>query len=301
MSRIHARSLCRVTLAVLLAFLAPPTLAGTPTTSINDTGQTTFYDATTSTPGGEPVNFPGQDAGFGRDAAALAGALIKSGAGDAGFDFTKIGANGMPLAIQDHPWARDGNGFDSGSEAAGTRWSCVRDNTTGLIWEVKTYRATPDLHDREWTYSWYSSAARPDGTANGNNGQNAGGENRGTCLDKYDVDANPAGNYCDTAGFVAAVNAASLCGASDWRTPTLNELFGLIHFGRHWPAIDITHFPNTPGDFGNPTNPAPNITWTGSPAVSSDSAWSVYFQYGRAMWGTYKSNPHSMRLVRSAP
>lgn len=299
----HSARLMRcAAIAVFLAAAPFTALAEEGDTGLNDTGQTRFYDATAHAPGGEPPNFPGQDARFGRDAANADGVLVKTGGGDAGFDFTKLGADGQPLAIQDQPWARDGNGFDNGSEAAGTRWSCVRDNVTGLTWEVKTYRPTPDLHDRQWTYGWYSSLARPDGTANGNNGGEAGGANRGTCLDKYHPDDNPSGTYCDTAGFVAAVNAVGLCGANDWRMPSAQELHGLVHFGRHWPAIDVSHFPNTPGDFGNPQISVPNVTWTGSPSAHSSSyAHSVYFDHGYLAIDNFKTYSASVRLVRTTP
>lgn len=40
-----------------------------------------------------------QDCSFGRDAEALAGTLTKVGGGNAGFDFTKLGADGSVLAI----------------------------------------------------------------------------------------------------------------------------------------------------------------------------------------------------------
>lgn len=288
--------------SLLLTAAAGAGMAGDAVSTINDTGQRLFYTADAVAPGGEPAHIPGQDAGFGRDAAAADGALVKTGGGAAGFDFTKLGADGQPLAIQDQPWVRDGNGFDAGSEAAGTRWSCVRDNTTGLIWESKTFLPVPDLHDREWTYSWYSSAARPDGTANGHNGLNPGSENLGHCFDKYHPANNPDGNRCDTAGLVAAVNAAGLCGGNDWRMPTLHELYGLIHFGTHWPAIDTAYFPNTPGEFGNPNNPTPNTTWTGSPhAFSSGWAHAVYLEFGQVTHGVEKAFATATRLVRTAP
>ena len=70
-----------------------------------------------------------QDCDQGRDADLT---ITKVGAGVAGFDFTKLGGDGSSLTVQDGAWAEDG------SEAAGTRWSCVRDNNTGLVWEMKT-------------------------------------------------------------------------------------------------------------------------------------------------------------------
>ncbi|MBX3724744.1 MAG: DUF1566 domain-containing protein [Xanthomonadales bacterium] len=289
------------TLALLIAAAMPPALAQVPAPPLNDSGQTRFYNASAAVPGGPPADFPGQDAGFGRDPAYPDGVLAKAGGGDAGFDFSKLGADGQPLAIQDQAWARDGAGFDAGSEAAGTRWSCVLDHTTGLIWEVKTRRAPADLQDRAWTYSWFSSTVRPDGTANGNNGGHPGSANLGTCLDRYDPVDNPAGNYCDTAGYVSAVNAAGLCGASDWRMPTLAELIGLVHYGRRWPAIDAHYFPNVPGDWGNPNLPVPNSTWTGTPsAVFQTWAWSVYFEYGVPI-DPEKQFRSAVRLVRGAP
>ncbi|MDZ3824099.1 MAG: DUF1566 domain-containing protein [Pseudoxanthomonas sp.] len=286
----------------LLAAAAPAAVAAgdAGTRPLNDTGMNLFHTGSATVPGGEPADYPGQDASLGRDAARADSVLARLGAGRAGFDFTKLDAGGQPLAIQDQAWLRDGDGFDAGDPAAGTRWHCVRDNATGLVWEVKTRRAPADLFDSAWTYSWYSSAVRPDGTANGNNGGDAGGANRGTCLDRHDPVDNPSGNFCDTAGYVAAVNAAGLCGASDWRMPTRAELAGLLDLGSRAPAIDTHYFPNVPGDWGNPNVP-PNITWTGTPAAFSDSAWSVYFEFGAALPGNGKNGARSVRLVRSAP
>lgn len=283
-------------------------LAGLPAASalaqtglLNDSGQRLVYTATAVSPLPDPVDFPGQDARHGRDIAFEEGALAKQGRGAAGFDFSKLGADGQPLAVQDQAWARDAQGFDAGSEAAGTRWSCVRDHVTGLDWEVRTHTPVPALRDRGWTYSWYSSAQRPDGTANGNNGGEAGGSNRGQCFDRYDPDSNPGGLFCDSAGYVEAVNAIGLCGSSDWRMPTRRELESIVHYGTRWPAIDTALFPDVTGDFGNPQNPVPNITWTGSPAPFSDQAWSLYFEYGTPVDGTSKTLAASLRLVRSAP
>lgn len=70
-----------------------------------------------------------QDCAHGRDADDT---LIKLGTGVAGFDFTKLGADGEALAVQTGTWAADG------AEAAGTKWSCLKDNVTGLVWETKT-------------------------------------------------------------------------------------------------------------------------------------------------------------------
>ena len=45
--------------------------------------------------------------------------------GHAGFSYTKLDSNGKPLPDQTVDYAT-------------TPWACVKDNVTGLIWEVKT-------------------------------------------------------------------------------------------------------------------------------------------------------------------
>lgn len=80
--------------------------APTPTGGLNDTGITSR--AGTST---------GQDVDYGRDANPN---LQKTGGGLAGFDFTKLNSSGTALL------------------ASATSWTCVKDNVTGLTWEVTT-------------------------------------------------------------------------------------------------------------------------------------------------------------------
>ncbi|HKJ21734.1 MAG TPA: hypothetical protein VKA13_01480 [Gammaproteobacteria bacterium] len=122
--------------------------------------------------------YPVQDAEFGRDIIAEARLLNKVGAGDAAFDFTRM-VNGAPLTHQTTPYAT-------------TRWDCVRDNVTGLVWEVKI----PDTatgyykHHAGNTYTWFKAGKttnKPDyGTPGGTL----------TCMD----------STCDTDHYVAAVN-----------------------------------------------------------------------------------------------
>ncbi|QKQ27797.1 DUF1566 domain-containing protein [Candidatus Reidiella endopervernicosa] len=192
---------------------------------MNDTGITECANATTN---GLACNdamdgtdlFPEQDAEYGRDVTHN-----DDSDGRAGFSFTKLGSDGSALAIQNGVWS------DSGSEVTGTKWSCIEDNVTGLIWEVKTNNDTPDLHDMEWSYSWYSTDAASNG---GEVGTADAGDN---CLDD---------SRCDTEKYVADVNAAALCGFTDWRLPEREELRSIFDYSKSvMPSIDADWFPNS--------------------------------------------------------
>jgi len=200
-----------------------------------------------------PLNgFPGQDADYGRDAQAREGTLSKVGGGAAGFDFTRLDASGNEVT------------------ASATEWSCVRDNHTGLVWEVKT--TDGGLHDQSNTYSWYN----PDMTANGGE---PGTQDGGSCT----------GSDCDTHGFAQTVNQETLCGGSDWRLPTKMELISIVHRGRVNPSIDANYFPNTPASDFWSARPSPGNTGV---------AWLQHF--GTGSDGTNaKSNNHRVRLVRA--
>ena len=83
----------------------PPPIG--PTAPLNDTGigfggeypSGNNADCTSAT-----TEIDQQDCANGRDAEAAAGTLVKVGGGAAGFDRTKLGADGTPLAIQDADW-----------------------------------------------------------------------------------------------------------------------------------------------------------------------------------------------------
>ena len=238
----------------LLVLSAPLAQAQQATRPLNDTGITFCGEATSvnNAPcvGTEPA---GQDAHYGRDAAAAAGQISKLGGGEAGFDFTALDASGQ----------------DTAPSSGATPHPCVRDNVTGLWWEVKTDDG--GLRDQDWRYTWYDPAS-PDG----NPGTASGTTN-----------CHTAGR-CDTSKYVADVNAAGLCGKSDWRMPTVKELEGIANLNRTNPAIDPLYFPNTPSSH----------FWSGSPyAGSSYYAFYVSFNLGDAYYlNRYYSN--SVRLVR---
>lgn len=124
----------RTLLLVLLLAASLPLHAAGPTGLLNDTGQDTCYDgaslvACTPANSGDAAANPRQDGRFGRDAAAVAGTLTKTGAGAAGFDYIRVCMSGE-LA---------GQGACPANPAQGTsanQWACTKDNVTNLIWSL---------------------------------------------------------------------------------------------------------------------------------------------------------------------
>ncbi len=228
-------------------------------------------------------NFWGQqqDAFFGRDEQAKAGTLKKVGGGVAGFDFTKIGASGKILVNQGGTYSA------SGSEAASTQWDCVRDNVTGLVWEVKRNNAN-HLRHMDHTYTWYN----PDGATNGGSA--------GTEISSSSCTGVADNRKCNTQSYVKAVNTAGLCGKKDWRMPTVDELRNLTHTGliqtsgSSSPAIDVNYFPNT-----SYSEDVVSKYWSSSPyADGSENAWAVFFSDGNSS-NLAKNGASRIRLVRS--
>ncbi|BCE02691.1 DUF1566 domain-containing protein [Marinicellulosiphila megalodicopiae] len=178
-----------------------------------------------------------------------------------GFDFTKLNNDGLVLDEQEPVF------------------SCVRDNHTGLIWEVKTTDGS--LHDTSSRFNWYQ-------TNSDINAGNAGFEN-----DDGDIcvgfDINDSSTYCNTHAFVERVNKQGLCGLTQWRLPTRQELLSIVDFSRTQPAINIDYFPNT----------ATFSYWSinnHAAAGQEDKAWYVYFNDGSSSTSS-KDSPNDVRLV----
>ncbi|QMW15108.1 MULTISPECIES: DUF1566 domain-containing protein [Pseudoalteromonas] len=214
---------------------------------INDTGMSDCYNNTQKI-NCKSDNFPAQDADLGRD--SVANQLDKVGQGDLAFDFTKL------------------NEFADELPDDAVNFSCVRDNVTGLIWEVKAASATlpPATTNRAATnhYTWY---------LNSNNGVQTGsvqGAANSTC---------PSNTACGLQTYVNEVNAIDFCGGTNWRVPTYTELLGILDYAKQGEAslLNSEFFPNQPSniqlsDDGNPFMPY----WTSQTAVDGTSLSQAY-------------------------
>jgi len=202
---------------------------------IPDTGQTKCYD----THGYEinPCPSPGQDL-YGQDAQYIINPQ----------SYTKLDANGNDLP-DDAAWP----------------WAMVRDNVTGLIWEVKQnydfVKNYNNPHDTDNTYTWYD----------GNPATNGG-------------DPGTPGDGTDTEDFINALNSSGFGGFSDWRMPTIKELSSIVNSSSVSPPINTIYFPNTKtNDYWSSTTNA------GGPG----GAWVVSFTngdvdgYGKSGGGRY--------------
>ncbi len=149
-----------------------------------------------------------------------------------------------------------------------TNWACTRDNTSGLIWEVKT--ADGGLRDMNKTYTNYDDPTQPQKQARG-------------FVNPTQAEIDAASN---SIGLSLAVRGASLCGYNDWRMPSKDELLAIVDIS-NVPTINATYFPNTPS----------SLFWSGSPLVGVPStAWYVYFATGNPDWGG-RDGPSQVRLV----
>lgn len=259
--------------AIIIGLLPVISATRAKAAGLNDTGQTQCYDASnppalapcSATLGGDSGTNPRQDARFGRDAQIAGQSLTKVGAGAAAFDYTKIANNGAQLAPS-------GTLGTSSSD-----WACTKDNVTGLTWEVKN---TSGPRNVGHTYTWYSAAATTNGGSSGAIGTNT------SCASSLAT--------CNLENYVSAQNAATLCGASDWRLPTRKELLTLVYAGKNAsPYIDTTYFPNT-------TSATTSQTWTGSThAFNSTFAWYVDFYDGNSYASDkFTVDGYVVRLVR---
>ncbi|MBF0451490.1 MAG: tandem-95 repeat protein [Candidatus Magnetomorum sp.] len=124
-----------------------------------------------------------------------------------------------------------------------TTFVMVRDQITGLIWEVKTI--DQGIQGKDRTYTWYNSNSTTNGGTAGT--------------------ATPSGN---TQYFIDRLNRNTLGGRSDWRVPEISELITLLDVIHDNPTINTLFFPRTQA----------GCYWsTTTHAQSSGDAWLLNF------------------------
>jgi hypothetical protein len=152
-------------------------------------------------------------------------------------------------------------------------WVMVRDNVTGLIWEIKQAKDGiadyENPNDADNKYSWYDT----------NPANNLG----------YTGDYNDGKN---TQDFIEQLNQKQLGGFNDWRMPSPKELASIANLAKFRPAIDVNFFPNTVSDLLSA------FYWSStSDANYTDLAWGVDFRHGLDS-GHDKDSSYYVRAVR---
>ncbi len=227
-----------------------PTTTTSTSTSTSSTSTTTSTTTTTITPSVSALTDTGITASQCYAAGSDALASCTSAAALA-LNNAQDGMIGRDVTTPDNT---DGKlGFSYSTVGSNPTTDCVKDNITGLTWEGKP--ATDALRAASKTYT--------------------------------NLNDRSAG---DASTYITAVNAAQLCGYSDWRLPTSDELQSLVDYSvaSPGPTIDANWFANTQS----------NWYWSSSPYAGIASfAWYVVFYDGYVDYGN-RTYGGRVRLVR---
>jgi hypothetical protein len=168
--------------------------------------------------------------------------------------FVKVDQNGQAISL----WAGP--------------WQCVHDSSTGLLWEVKTYKE--DIHDHQCSFSWYQEGF---GTGKG-----------GDCFIE--------GEASDTSDIIRSANSVQQCGSAFWRLPTEAELKSLIitRVKPGQPFINNSYFPYTKNGPYWTSNGF--VQLTGHFEYLGEGARAIDFSTGKAYTMPYK-HANFVRLV----
>jgi hypothetical protein len=154
----------------------------------------------------------------------------------------------------------------------------ITDNTTGLMWEKKSYDGS--IHDFNNPYTWSGPSF---GTTNIMDGT-------------------------ITSSLLATLNAGSgFAGHTDWRIPNRFELESLLNFQNVSPAVGSAFNTNCMAGctvtMCSCTQPSVVLPYWSSTTngASSDVAFLVRFSNGEAVNGVDKSASYPVRAVRNAP
>lgn len=142
--------------------------------------------------------------------------------------------------------------FGKALAADAADWAMIRDNVTGLIWEVKTAGDDTDIRYNGKTCAWWDI-------------QNV---------------------------FIMPLNNARFGGHSDWRLPTIKELYTILSNLKTYPGpkINPAYFPNT----------IPSNYWASDrDAVNPNNWWGLDFGSGGAV-SNANADAYYVRAVRGA-
>ncbi len=156
----------------------------------------------------------------------------------------------------------------TGTSYSSSPWSCVKDSTTKLVWEVKT--KSSGIHNKDNTYQW--------------GGISAIGRDDTPRVGKY---------YDDWNSLVNGANAESLCGFTNWRVPTPNELRSIVDSDKTDPSINTAYFPNTVSHF----------FWSSSPLLRFSNKHASFVVFSHSDTGLFdayydRNDDKAVRLVR---
>ena len=171
------------------------------------------------------------------------------------------------------PDSSDGKlGFSYSTVGSYAKTECVKDNLTGLTWEGKP---TTGLRAASNTYTNYDNTA-------------ASQVSNSIVFNPTQAQIDAATN---TVGYVNAVNASALCGYTDWRLPTADELQGIVDYGVAYltgPTVDASWFPNTVDDG----------YWSSSPYAGNDYLTRLVSFFNSMVGANFRSYGSYVRLVR---
>ena len=150
-----------------------------------------------------------------------------------------------------------------------SEWSCVLDEKSSLIWEVKS--EDEGLQYALNTYTWFD----------GQSGRDSGTYTKNCYW----------GKNCNTKSYIEDINKSGLCSFSDWRLPSRNELNSIVdYYGDSDALINTDFFPNTQME----------TYWTSTSLKDSPSlAYEIPFFFGGST-ARDKTIDTFVRLVRSA-